>query len=141
MGFLGEFEHNIDQKNRVFIPAKFRDALGTSFTVCRAPEEKCLFVYTEEKWEELSSQVSAKSDTLEARQRQRQFFRGSQTVEPDKQGRITISQRLCDYAGLTREVVIFGADTRVELWDRDTFEAAMDEANALEPVEGADIHY
>lgn len=141
MGFLGEFEHNIDQKNRIFIPAKFREALGTSFTLCRAPMEKCIFVYPDEKWAELSREISATSNTLESRQRQRLFFRGSQTVEPDKQGRITIPQRLCDYAGITREVVIFGADTRVELWDRDTFEQAMDEAAALDPVDGADIYY
>lgn len=141
MGFLGEFEHNIDQKNRVFIPAKFREALGESFTLCCAPEEKCLFVYTDERWEELSREVSAGSNTLEARQRQRRFFRGSQTVEPDKQGRITIPQRLCDYAGITREVVIFGADTRVELWDREAFERALDEADALDPADGADIYY
>lgn len=141
MGFLGEFEHNIDQKNRIFIPSKFREALGASFTLCRAPEEKCLFAYPDEKWEELSREISATSNTLESRQRQRRFFRGSQTVEPDKQGRITIPPRLCDYAGITKEVVIFGADTRVEFWDRDTFERAMDEADELEPISGMDVHY
>lgn len=141
MGFLGEYQHNIDQKNRVFIPAKFRDALGESFTLCQAPSEGCLFAYPDEKWEELSREISAQTNTLEARQRQRLFFRGSQTVEPDKQGRITITQKLCDYANLAKEVVIFGADTRVELWDKEKWERMMDEAEQIPPLEGLDIHY
>lgn len=125
MLFQGDFQHNIDMKNRLFIPARFREALGDSFIVFPSPDG-CLFIYTNERWEALANQIKGQSSTKEARRRQRRAFYGVLTVEPDKQGRITLSQKLVEHAGLKREVMIFGMTDRIEIWDMDRWnEEAM----------------
>jgi len=118
MLFQGDFKHTIDSKNRIFIPARFREALGDSFIVYPAPDG-CLFIFTNEKWESIANQIKGQSATIEDRKRQRRAFYGVLTVEPDKQGRITLSQFLVDHAGLKKDVIIFGMTDRIEIWDLD----------------------
>lgn len=130
MAFLGEFKHNIDPKNRVFIPAKYREGLGDSFVVCKAPE-KCLFIYSNEAWDELSAEISNMPPSPQTRQIQREIFRNAVNVEPDKQGRITINAKLVEYAGLKQEAVIVGSGKRIELWDADEWENNLVE---MEPI-------
>lgn len=125
MYFLGTFQHTLDVKNRLFIPARFRDGLGERFVVMRAPD-RCLFIYDDENWIRIMSQVRSKSATAEDRARQRNTYRGIITVTPDKQGRITLPQELIEYAGLGKEVVIFGCDNRIELWSREAWDAGGD---------------
>ena len=126
--FQGNFVHNLDAKNRLFIPAKFREELGESFVVCPSPDG-CLFVYTEEHWADIAKQISMKSVTREDRMRQRKALFGVATVSPDKQGRITLTPMLMQKAGLTKEVMIFGMTTRIEIWDLDRWNDLM---NAVE---------
>ncbi|MEG0979108.1 MAG: division/cell wall cluster transcriptional repressor MraZ [Oscillospiraceae bacterium] len=130
MAFLGEFKHNIDPKNRVFIPAKYREALGESFVVCKAPE-KCLFIYSNEAWDELSQEISNMPPSPQTRQIQREIFRNAVSVEPDKQGRITVNSKLVEYAGLKQEAVIVGSGKRIELWDAQEWENNLLE---MEPI-------
>ena len=122
--FQGNHVHNIDAKNRLFIPAKFREELGESFVVCPSPDG-CLFVYTEEHWADIAQQISAKSQTRQDRIRQRNAFFGVTTVVPDKQGRITLTPILMEKAGLSKEVMIFGMTTRIEIWDMDRWNTMM----------------
>lgn len=121
LAFLGEYKHNMDPKNRVFIPAKYRDVLGESFVVCKAPE-KCLFIYSNEAWDELSQEIYSMPPSPQTRQIQREIFRNAVTVEPDKQGRITINAKLVEYAGIKKEAVIVGSGKRIEIWDADEWE-------------------
>ncbi len=130
MAFLGEYKHNVDPKNRVFIPAKYREALGESFVVCKAPE-KCLFIYSNQEWDELSAEIANMPPSPQTRQIQREIFRNAVSVEPDKQGRITINAKLVEYAGLKQEAVIVGAGKRIELWDADEWENNLLE---MEPI-------
>lgn len=130
MAFLGEFKHNIDPKNRVFMPAKYREALGESFVVCKAPE-KCLFIYSNDAWDELSAEIANMPPSPQTRQIQREIFRNAVNVEPDKQGRITINAKLVEYAGLKQEAVIVGAGKRIELWDAEEWEKNLLE---MEPI-------
>jgi len=130
MAFLGEYRHNIDPKNRVFIPAKYREALGESFVVCKAPE-KCLFIYSNESWDELSEEISNMPPSPQTRQIQREIFRNAVNVEPDKQGRITINAKLIEYAGIKQEAVIVGSGKRIEIWDADEWENNLLE---MEPI-------
>lgn len=130
MFFLGEFKHNLDAKNRLFIPAKYREKLGQSFVVCKAPE-KCLFVYSDEEWEKLSEEIYSLPPSPETRQLQREIFRNASVVEPDKQGRITINAKLVEYAGLKQETIIVGSGKRIEIWNSEEWNKNLEE---LEPV-------
>lgn len=119
---MGEFQHNIDDKGRMIIPAKFRELLGTSFVVTRGLD-KCLFVYPLPEWEVLEHKLKAlplmKSD---ARAFTRFFFSGATECEWDKQGRVNLPSTLRDYAKLEKECVVLGVSNRVEIWSRDTWE-------------------
>ncbi len=115
--FLGKYSHNIDSKGRVIIPAKFREQLGEQFIITNG-FEGCLFVYPMGEWEELSASLSKlPSNQKSARYLQRTFLSGAAEAEPDKQGKVLITQPHREYAGLSKEVVIIGVSKRVEIWD------------------------
>ena len=100
----GEYRHSLDAKNRVFIPAKFRDALGEEFVIFRG-SEKCLYVYTKEGFEKVSRQFMNTNN----REIQRAFFSQVVDMTADKQGRITLTNDLLEHADLTKDVAIIGA--------------------------------
>ncbi|CAM3728585.1 division/cell wall cluster transcriptional repressor MraZ [Cohnella lubricantis] len=121
--FLGEFQHTIDDKGRIIIPAKFRDALGADFILTRGLDN-CLFVYPRQEWSLLEQKLKQlpmmKSD---ARAFTRFFFSGASECEWDKQGRVNVPAHLREYAKLEKECVVIGVSTRVEIWDRSTWES------------------
>ncbi len=112
---IGEYQHNIDQKGRVIVPAKFREDLGEHFYVTKGLDG-CLFVLSAEEWARLQDKIKA-MPISKARGLQRFFFSGAAEVEPDKQGRILIPQPLRDHAKLTKDVAVIGASSRAEIWD------------------------
>ncbi len=116
---VGEYEHSIDDKNRLTLPAKFRQALAGGVVVTRGMDG-CLNVYARENWDELVRHRLAELDPLsrEGRLMQRFFFSGAQEAEPDKQGRIMIPAPLAERAGLGRDVVVAGVYDHLEIWDR-----------------------
>ena len=119
---LGEYNHNLDAKGRVSIPSKFRDDLGTSFTVTKGLD-KCLFIYSKKEWETFENKLKSLPLTnTNARNFIRFFFSGATECEVDKQGRINIPQNLRDYASLKKDVCIIGVSVRAEIWDRETWE-------------------
>ncbi|GIO30536.1 MULTISPECIES: division/cell wall cluster transcriptional repressor MraZ [Paenibacillus] len=121
--FMGEFQHSIDDKGRLIIPAKFRELLGSSFVITRGLDQ-CLFVYPMNEWSVLEQKLKSlplmKSD---ARAFTRFFFSGATECEWDKQGRVNLPGNLRGYAGLDKECVIIGVSNRVEIWSKDTWEA------------------
>lgn len=133
--FQGDYTHNLDAKNRLFIPANFRDELGDRFVVCPSPDG-CLFVYTEDHWTDIAMQINQKSQTRRDRIKQRNALYGSTTVSPDKQGRITLPSILVQKAGLKKEVMIFGMSTRIEIWDIDRWNTMMN--GAIDCEDGLD---
>jgi MraZ protein len=120
--FMGEFQHSIDDKGRLIIPAKFREALGPSFILTRGLDN-CLFVYPKQEWAVLEQKLKAlplmKSD---ARAFTRFFFSGATECELDKQGRINIPGNLLEYAKLDKECVVLGVSNRVEIWSKSIWE-------------------
>ena len=112
---IGEYQHNIDPKGRVIVPAKFREDLGELFYVTKGLDG-CLFVLSPGEWQRLQEKIMA-MPISKARGLQRFFFSGAAEVEPDKQGRVLIPQQLRDYAQITRDVTVIGASTRAEIWD------------------------
>lgn len=144
--FLGEYQHSIDDKGRIIIPAKFRDALGSDFIVTRGLDS-CLFVYPQAEWQQLEQRLRAlPSMAANARAFSRLLFSGASECEWDKQGRINLPNHLRDYAKLDKECTIIGVSTRVEIWDKATWEAyshASEEAfgEIAEKLVDFDFHF
>ena len=125
--FLGEHEHTIDDKNRLTLPARFREAFEGGVVVTRGMDG-CLSVYTRGAWERF---VSVRLEGLdpfsrEARQLTRFLFAGATEAEPDKQGRIMLSPPLVQHAKLSREVVVAGVRDHLEIWDRAIWRAHLE---------------
>ena len=116
MNFIGEFQHKMDAKKRLFIPAKFRGALADGFIVSKAPD-RCLYIYSKEEWEPIAEQVKSLPGSEEYRRFKRDFFRNAELAEMDSQGRFTVKASLLEYAGLDKEVVIVGSGNKLEVWD------------------------
>lgn len=114
--FMGEYQHNIDTKGRIIVPAKFREELGDRFVVTRGLD-KCLFVYPMDEWQILEEKLKKLPLTKkDARAFTRFFFSGAVECDIDKQGRVNIPHPLRDYADLDKECVVIGVSNRIEFW-------------------------
>ena len=119
--FKGFFEHGLDAKSRLFIPAKFREQLGPSFTLCFAPQVPALVLYPDEVWKEISERINASLFDEQMRKVQRRTMSSAFDIEADKQGRITIPAIFKRYAKLESECIISGAGRNVEIWNPDAW--------------------
>ncbi len=133
--FLGEYEHSVDIKGRLAVPAKFRTQLAGGLVVTRG-FERCLQVYPMTQWQELSTKVSGLSlGQQEARSLRRILFAQAFDTEVDKQGRILLPQALREYAGIGEDTVVAGMDTYFEIWAKQGWEATLaelsDEGNSV----------
>ena len=121
--FLGTFHHTLDDKGRLAIPARFRAELLSGLVVTRGTD-RCLTVYPLAAWEVLARKLDALPiGDSHARDYRRVQFGGAEQTELDKQGRIVLSERLRNYAGLTADVAVVGVSSFIELWDQATWEA------------------
>ncbi|MBO5726165.1 MAG: division/cell wall cluster transcriptional repressor MraZ [Clostridia bacterium] len=112
----GGYDHNVDKKGRVFIPAKFRDDLGETFIICRGISGKrCLCVYPFSEWEKLVAKIS-ELPSSQASGIKRFIFDGAFNVEFDAQGRILVPPSLREYASLQSGAHLIGMNSYVELW-------------------------
>lgn len=120
---MGTYNHTLDAKGRLIVPADYRKSLGETFYMTRNPDH-CLAVYPEEAWNELREKMDTlpKISSEPARRLRRFYFGNSVLLESDKQGRILIPQPLREYAGLRKEVTLIGVDDHVEIWDRTLWE-------------------
>jgi transcriptional regulator MraZ len=125
---LGEYEHTIDDKNRLTLPARFREAFGDGVVITRGLDT-CLYVLTRGDWEQLVEDNLRPLDPLsrEARELERYFFSAAAEANLDRQGRVMIPPPLAGYANLGREVVVAGVRNRLEIWDRDAWRKQRDE--------------
>ena len=124
--FMGEYNHNIDSKGRLIIPARFREQLGDSFVVTRGLDG-CLSIYTNEDWNAFSEKVEALPLTNKnSRTLKRFFLSQASQCEVDKQGRILIPAHLRQAADLDKDVILAGVGDRIEIWDRTKWEACSD---------------
>lgn len=120
--FYGEFEHHLDRKNRLILPAKIREAAKNNyiekFYLTRGLD-KCLFMFPEEEWKNQERRFRSMPFTKqEVRRFNRLYFSGAQEIVADKQGRILIPQYLREFAGIKKDVLIVGVSARIEIWDR-----------------------
>jgi MraZ protein len=115
--FLGTHEPRLDEKGRLILPARFREELSSGLVMTKG-QERCLYVFPSAEFETLTQTLRQAPVTAKAaRDYQRVMFAGAHDEIPDRQGRVTIPQGLRTYAGLERECVVIGANTRVEIWD------------------------
>ena len=117
--FMGEYNHTVDAKGRLIIPAKFRETLGDEFVVTKGLDG-CLFVYSNEEWKNIEEKFrNTPLTTKDARKFSRFFFAGAATCELDKQGWILIPSVLREFAGLQKDVVLAGVFNKIEIWDKE----------------------
>ena len=116
---MGEYQHTIDPKGRLIVPAKLREGLGEKFVATKGLDN-CLFVYPMDEWKLMEQKLKSLPFTrADARSFVRFFFSGATECEVDKQGRILIPANLREYAKLDKDVVLLGVSSRVEIWSKD----------------------
>lgn len=126
--FFGEYEHTIDDKNRLTLPSRFRQSFADGVVVTRGIEP-CLAVYTRDGWDEFVGSRLAGLDRFsrEARDMRRYLFPGTVETELDKQGRVTLPVGLMAKAELGRDVVVAGVGEYLEVWDRDAWRVQLED--------------
>lgn len=126
--FMGEYQHNIDTKGRVIVPAKFREDLGDVFVVTRGLDQ-CLFAYPMDEWRIMEDKLKKLPLTKkDARAFTRFFFSGAVECEVDKQGRINIPPSLRQYAALEKACSVIGVSNRVEIWSESIWTSYVEES-------------
>ena len=127
--FIGEYEHSVDVKGRLIMPAKLREEIGDKFVVTKGLDG-CLFAYSQKEWTAFEEKLKTLPLTSKnARDFTRFFLSGAVECEIDKQGRFLISGNLREFAKLEKEVVIIGVNTRIEIWSKDKWLTYSEEEN------------
>lgn len=124
---IGEYRHSLDSKGRIIIPAKFRDELGDEFVMTKGLDN-CLFVYPKNEWVKIENKLKELPMTNRtARSFVRTFFSGAIDQSLDKQGRALIPQNLREHASISKDVVVIGVSTRVEIWSTESWDNYNDD--------------
>jgi MraZ protein len=143
MSFTGEYCNSIDQKNRLSIPAKFRNSLDQEndkiFVLSKGFDE-CLFLYPLEEWKIVEQQLSSLSSIRDKnRNFIRKITRNANYVRYDSQGRIAIPEILLNYANISKEVLVIGVVKKIELWDKKTLNNYENQKNFLSDEDFEDL--
>lgn len=128
VNFVDEYERQLDERGRIIMPAKLREEMSGTVYITQAPFDRCLHIYTEDEWNKIADKISQLPTATDrnAAAFVRLFFGKATSAQVDKQGRIQIAKRLMDYASLVKDVVIVGANTRLEIWDLNTWNEYQD---------------
>lgn len=116
----GEFQHSVDSKGRLFMPSRLREELGESFMVCKGLGG-CLFVYSQENWSRFEEKVNALPLSQSIRM-QRTIFPTAYKCTVDAQGRILLTQKLREYAGIQKNVTVIGLGNHAEIWSTEQWD-------------------
>jgi MraZ protein len=127
--FLGEYEHAIDAKGRMAVPAKFRTQMDRGAVISKGMGT-CLSIYTMERWEQKSDELIAGKSSDELRDFERRIYPSASELELDAQGRIIIPAKLRTYANLGAEVTIAGVRDHFEVWDRTAWQTYQERLDA-----------
>ncbi len=128
--FLGEYQHSLDSKGRLAIPAKLREELGPSFVITKGLDG-CLYIYPQEQWQKECAKLAAlPSSKKAARDYARFFFSSAAELECDRQGRVLLPPSLRRHASLTKDAVIVGAGSRAEIWAADSWQSYNEACSA-----------
>lgn len=130
----GEYRHSLDNKGRLFIPAKLREELGEVFYITLSMD-RCLCVYSAESWQSFSEKVGAMPYVKQ--RRMRPLFAHAARCELDSQGRTIIPQNLRTYASLTKNVTVVGCNNHAELWDSEAWQSVYESESTPENIAAA----
>jgi MraZ protein len=123
--FVGQFEHSLDDKNRLVLPARFRSQLSSTVYL-NLDLDKCLSVYSEDSYKEKAKKIAALDEfDPTSRSLKRVFFANSAEVPLDKQGRLLIQDFLLKKAGITKDVIVIGAFDHLQIFAKESFEAKL----------------
>ncbi|HEY7488246.1 MAG TPA: division/cell wall cluster transcriptional repressor MraZ [Streptosporangiaceae bacterium] len=126
--FLGTHSPRLDDKGRLFLPAKYREELSGGLVITKG-QERCLYVFPMAEFQRITEALRAAPVTAKSvRDYSRVFFASASDEVPDKQGRITIPPALRGYAGLDRDCSVIGANTRLEIWDAQAWETYLEQS-------------
>ena len=132
---IGEYEHSLDAKGRLIMPAKLRDDIGEKFIITKGLDG-CLFAFSTTEWEKFEEKLNTLPiSNKDARAFSRFFFAGAMECEIDKQGRFLISSNLREFAELTKDVIIVGMNYRVEIWSKEKWSKCDENISADEIAE------
>jgi len=129
---IGEFEHSLDAKGRLIMPAKLREDIGEKFIITKCLDG-CLFAFSIEEWKNFEQKLrTLPISNKDARAFSRFFFAGAIECEIDKQGRFLISSNLREFAELSKDVIIVGMDSRIEIWSKEKWQKCDEDISAEE---------
>jgi MraZ protein len=123
--FTGEYEHNVDAKNRIFVPARFRDELGETFMVARDLRGARLKLFSLAGWQQYIAPIMEQERKI-SEKALRYLHRNALQVSPDSQGRILLSRELLDYAEIEKSAVIVGCSNYVEIWSKENYDRELE---------------
>jgi MraZ protein len=129
--FLGTHTPRLDEKGRIFLPAKWRDEFAQGVVITRG-QERCLYVWPRAEFDQFTERFrNAPLTNKAARDFLRMLFAGASDEAPDRQGRVMIPPALRTYAGLSKDVVVIGSMTRAEIWDPAAWQSYQDEKESV----------
>ncbi len=129
--FTGEYEHSVDSKNRIFVPAKFREELGETFIVSRDMRGARLKIYSLSGWEAYIAPITEQERRVSEKVL-RYLHRNAIQVSPDSQGRIVLTKELLGYAEIEKNAVVVGCSTYAEIWSAENWRAELEGESAEE---------
>jgi len=128
--FLGRFDHVLDDKGRLAIPARYRNGVQEGMVITRGTD-RCLYIYPLSAWQGIAARLDAlPMGDANARNLRRAAFSAAEPADLDKQGRVVLSERLRNYAGLTGNVAVVGMNSYIEVWDQAAWEAVEAQVEA-----------
>ena len=127
--FTGEYEHSVDTKNRIFVPAKFREELGESFIISRDLRGKRLKIFSQAGWEAYIAPILEQERKI-SEKAMRYLHRNAVQVSPDSQGRVVLTRELLGYAEIEKNAVIVGCSTYAEIWSAENWAAELEGESA-----------
>ena len=122
--FTGEYEHSVDTKNRIFVPAKFREELGESFIISRDLRGPRLKIFSQEGWEAYIAPIMEQERRV-SEKAMRYLHRNAVQVSPDSQGRVVLTRDLLAYAEIEKNAVVVGCSTYAEIWSAENWAAEL----------------
>lgn len=130
MAYFGEYTYTLDSANRIIVPSRFREQLGSEILIFRAAEG-CLFIYDTPGFEAIIAPLKAQSGTALGREKLRRFYSDVSAVSLDRNGRLVVPAECIAHASLKDEVIILGVDNHIEVWDKALYTANVGDKELL----------
>lgn len=140
MAYFGEYSYTLDAANRIIVPSKFREQLGTEIVIYKAIEG-CLFIYDTPGFETVIAPLKAQSRTELGREKLRRFYSDVALVSLDRNGRLVVPAECIEHAGLKDEVIILGVHNHLEVWNKAAYEAQIGDKEALAADDYPDVEF